>query len=678
MCTAALLLTGGVYHFVAWAGQPYIYLEGVELPDRVVAGEEFPVAVLIRPRAALDKDLRLFIHFARGTRIVNADVTVPLSLRRWTPGAPVRLGPFSCVIPENEEAGRYVVHAGLFYPGRTIRGNEALVRVPYRNRQRFSWVVGNIKVSGRESGGCRSSDFGGREYAVGFAGSLEKVFPRREDFRGSLAREVRVCAAKNEYESFQLVVIPGAAGLRGVGVVTGDLARRSGGGTIARDNISIRRVGYVTTRAPYYNVPRVGAWPDPLLRCDGGGVDVAEGRVQPFWVSVRVPADAEAGEYEGWVDVRAEGLPATRVPLSLRVWDFSLPARPSLKTGFDFYEHIIAHYYPRRADETDDAWRARLDALCRSYYLDMLAHRISPIHNVGNPSLVEKQGSNYVLDFGEFASRVSFYDAAGQGDFGIAREAMIDPDRNIWSDGWYGFTGPDAVRGVFRAYGRFLEERGWLGRAYTYIIDERYEGVRALTRLIHEGHRGIRNLLTQTPRDGFPDVDIWCVRINNFDPLVADRFRRMGKEIWLYVASPTRPFPGIVIDGPSLEIRLLPWICRRYGIDGLLYWCVNYWTVSDPWRDPMTWPQQNGNGSLFYPGPEGPVDSIRLEVLRDGLEDYEYLNLLGEAGLDGRHMPGIRAVAASTWECTRSPGELLKMRELIGETLEASSREGRR
>ena len=34
---------------------------------------------------------------------------------------------------------------------------------------------------------------------------------------------------------------------------------------------------------------------------------------------------------------------------------------------------------------------------------------------------------------------------------------------------------------------------------------------------------------------------------------------------------------------------------------------------------------QNGNGSLFYPGPEGPVASIRLEVLRDGIEDYEYL-----------------------------------------------------
>jgi hypothetical protein len=31
---------------------------------------------------------------------------------------------------------------------------------------------------------------------------------------------------------------------------------------------------------------------------------------------------------------------------------------------------------------------------------------------------------------------------------------------------------------------------------------------------------------------------------------------------------------------------------------------------------------------LFYPGENGPLASLRLEVLRDGLEDYEYIQLL--------------------------------------------------
>ena len=48
----------------------------------------------------------------------------------------------------------------------------------------------------------------------------------------------------------------------------------------------------------------------------------------------------------------------------------------------------------------------------------------------------------------------------------------------------------------------------------------------------------------------------------------------------------------------------------------------------------------NGDGTLFYPGtPERvggathvPVASIRLKMIREGMEDYEYLKLLADAG----------------------------------------------
>jgi hypothetical protein len=36
----------------------------------------------------------------------------------------------------------------------------------------------------------------------------------------------------------------------------------------------------------------------------------------------------------------------------------------------------------------------------------------------------------------------------------------------------------------------------------------------------------------------------------------------------------------------------------------------------------------NGDGMLIYPGKNGPLPSIRLKMIRDGLEDYEYLTLL--------------------------------------------------
>jgi hypothetical protein len=57
---------------------------------------------------------------------------------------------------------------------------------------------------------------------------------------------------------------------------------------------------------------------------------------------------------------------------------------------------------------------------------------------------------------------------------------------------------------------------------------------------------------------------------------------------------------------------------------------VNFWK-GDPWKRTTNFADdQNGNGSLYYPAAEGPVPSIRMEVLRDGLEDYEYLHQLGQ------------------------------------------------
>jgi single-stranded DNA-binding protein len=41
--------------------------------------------------------------------------------------------------------------------------------------------------------------------------------------------------------------------------------------------------------------------------------------------------------------------------------------------------------------------------------------------------------------------------------------------------------------------------------------------------------------------------------------------------------------------------------------------------------------RSNGDGSLVYPGPDGPSSSIRLKCVRDGIDDYEYLHMLSNA-----------------------------------------------
>lgn len=88
-----------------------------------------------------------------------------------------------------------------------------------------------------------------------------------------------------------------------------------------------------------------------------------------------------------------------------------------------------------------------------------------------------------------------------------------------------------------------------------------------------------------------------------------------------------------------LSRRLLGWLTYRYHSDGLLFWHVNLWPDRPPLNTDDTfltaWEAENslrmpGDGQLLYPGADGPLPSIRLANVRDGIEDYEWLMLLAQ------------------------------------------------
>jgi len=86
----------------------------------------------------------------------------------------------------------------------------------------------------------------------------------------------------------------------------------------------------------------------------------------------------------------------------------------------------------------------------------------------------------------------------------------------------------------------------------------------------------------------------------------------------------------------------------------------------------------NGDGLLVYPDLAGPVNSIRWENIRDGIEDYDYMSLFMERVHALRAQNGHEALlqrAAEVYNLqdivpslvtfTREPEKLLKKREDI-------------
>ena len=75
---------------------------------------------------------------------------------------------------------------------------------------------------------------------------------------------------------------------------------------------------------------------------------------------------------------------------------------------------------------------------------------------------------------------------------------------------------------------------------------------------------------------------------------------------------------------------LAGWLCHRFGATGFLYWESTYWRLGDPYEELKTERGAWGDGMLFFPGVDGPLDTVRAEFLRIGIEDYEFLATLDD------------------------------------------------
>lgn len=204
-------------------------------------------------------------------------------------------------------------------------------------------------------------------WGAAVAGPMCKVFRDGHDYSAMVSETVALSAARGECESFQVVAIPLTGDIKGCSVTATDL---QGPGLIPASAISIRVVDYIKTGEPKYKTRFVGEWPDPLLPLKP--MDVPLSQVQPYWVTVKVPFDAQPGLYRGMVSVESGS--ACRISLELTVRDFEIPKQGHLATPFGARAASIAKwYYGESAREerlSPEAWRRWCEFL--------LDYRLSP------------------------------------------------------------------------------------------------------------------------------------------------------------------------------------------------------------------------------------------------------------------------------------------------------------
>lgn len=411
-------------------------------------------------------------------------------------------------------------------------------------------------------------------------------------------------------------------------------------------------------------------YPDPLVPFDGGEFSLLTGNSITFLVDIKTVQKVNSGKHPlKFCLMSGDEVVSNTVTADITVWDFLLSDASKSASAVSINKEYLKAYTSNYTDET-----------YLKYYEMMLQHGLSP----------------YYLPYDILDTRADKY--------------MSDPRVT-------GFRVPcshDVEESVILAYcAKIKSNPEWLKKAYFYPTDEpntieRLNSLRTRCEYLKELCPEIKIICPYyTNIDVTPDydqtqflldtVDVPCpkpcmwedefiyseAQLNKQLPFKTrmDEHLNSGRELWWYVCNtPGKPYMNVFVDENGLDHRVLFWQQYRYGVSGFLYWCTNYWIkTNDPWTDvdtkTLSYPVY-GEGILVYPGEkvgiDGPVASLRLKCIRDGMEDYGLLSLAEQTLGREYVLKKLYSVSPKPSEVLVDSDSFLKLRAEIGNDIQAA------
>jgi hypothetical protein len=405
--------------------------------------------------------------------------------------------------------------------------------------------------------------------------------------------------------------------------------------------------------------PAPACFPDPLF--PQGNVRVRRGECLPLWIDVTVPEDAPPGEYAGPIHVKTDQGNA-EAELSLTVFPATVPEARALKvTNWVSWGNIAGrHGVPMWSDAYWD--------LLVTYARNLAAHRqsvvITPTFELID---IRNAGGGLAFDFARFDRFVELFiregvigtieggHLGGRGPGGWeAPEFAI----SVWQPDGHRVRRTEAPAGspeanafladFLPALQAHLLRRGWADIYLQHLADEpipcNVASWNKLSAAVKRYAPRLRTIEANMCHEA-EGLDVWVPQLGDWH--TGNDFYRSrvaaGDELWFYTClAPTGTYANRFIDYHLVKTRLLHWLNFHCGASGFLHWGYNYWGGEAPFVDvePVHSPNfclPPGDNCIVYPGPDGPLDSIRFEAMRDGIEDYELLRLLAERDPEAAH-----------------------------------------
>jgi Domain of unknown function (DUF4091) len=508
------------------------------------------------------------------------------------------------------------------------------------------------------------------------------------------ARRVTLQAAQNEFVAFQVM-------LRGdspAGAIKGELIFDGAAGKTI--SVAVER---------YHPVPaRGGPMPDPIVPMSFGAESRMRAKYQSLHVEVYIPHGVAPGEYPGTIKLSASARPsdsaaldqeALSLPVSLRVWDFTLPDHLSFLPEMNCYGlpddeldyYRLAHRHRTVLNRVPYNQAGRVQDGCAPLW---------------DKARLKLDWSRWDRRFGPLLDGTAFADLPRKG---VPVECFYLPLHENWpspmegnynGEYWADRAFPDSYRQAFVAAAKeiaahltekkwnetlfqgFLNNKnnfkanGWSRGSSPWLLDEpaSFQDFWALRYFARAAHEGINqaakdNSRASVPRprlvfradisrpqwrrdslDGLLDYHVVGGALRQYSRLVFERKRALGEIVLEYGSTSA-------VEGSNVQPAAWCLDTWALGADGVVPWQ----TIgnSDSWK-------QADELALFYPHPAKdkpgsprlgtkltPIPSIRLKSYRRGQQDVEYLTIWSQLHGEPRWAVGQEVRAALQLAGTR-------------------------
>jgi len=483
---------------------------------------------------------------------------------------------------------------------------------------------------------------------------------------------IGLSSARGETVDIQVIVQAPANGLTNVNVSASALVGPSGA-TIPASSITLYREYYINVSgtASYgggSNPPLgSGTYPEPLIPfndpetgsslCGTSAVlkacnaTISGGQNQPYWIDISVPrgaANSPPGSYTGTISITADQ-GTVSVPVALTVWNFELPMQPSELSLWQLWPPATGNTITTLARAL---MRNRIMSCC-----DVAANASSDVTSLG---------------FNRFGLNL-FYNV------------------EIKCDGSY-TTIPSAsqINGAAANLPAGLP-------LDLYVADElngcpsAYQSLKTMSANAHAANPTVKTIMTINAPDpnlldegdGRSAIDHW-VLLDSMQQWPALPFTGDGSDLWSYTSCNTGlgNTPEWMVDYPPINERIqagfLNW---TQGATGILYYRSDGWTAGNTvgsWNNVDTTACGNGLGRpgdgifVYPPGPISSTESapgIRLKAIRDGIQDYEYAQILKSLGQSAFTNSVVQPIAPRWVNWTHDPTALEAVRQQLGQQL---------